>query len=152
MVLNEHNSSCITSQLEPGIYTFKDLTESLFNILQPEYELINNPVDIEFDDITMRTKLVVTPGIVAIRFDEKSFFDTILGFTPHWMYNFLNEYISQKIANLSTKNKILLKRDCIYGSILDGCRQPIWYSFVLVKPAGFKVFSKPETNLYKTNE
>ena len=43
-------------------------------------------IDIEYDDITMKTKLVVKSGIIAIRFDEKSFFSTVLGFTPGWDY------------------------------------------------------------------
>ena len=42
-----------------------------------------------------------------------------------------------------------MKCDCIDGSILDGCRQPILYSFVLDKPAGYKVFWEPETKHYK---
>ena len=35
-VLDEYNSSFITSDLQPGIYTFKDLSKGLCNILQPE--------------------------------------------------------------------------------------------------------------------
>ena len=33
LVLDEYNSSFITYELEPGIYTFKDISEALFNIL-----------------------------------------------------------------------------------------------------------------------
>ena len=36
LVLDEYNSSFITYELEPGIYTFKDLSEALLKILQPE--------------------------------------------------------------------------------------------------------------------
>ena len=93
----------------------------------------------------MKIKLVVRPGIIAIRFDEKSFFSTVLAFTPAWDYKHYNEYTSQKVLNLSTTNKILLKCDCINGSILDGCGQPILYSFVLDKEPGYKVFSVPQT-------
>ena len=35
LVLDENNSSFITYELQPGIYTFKDLFEALFNMLQP---------------------------------------------------------------------------------------------------------------------
>ena len=38
LVLDEYKSSFFTYELEHGIYTFKDLSEALFNILQPEYE------------------------------------------------------------------------------------------------------------------
>ena len=51
--------------------------------------------------------------------------------------------------NLSTTNKVQLKCDCIDGSIQDGIRQPILYSFVLNKPSGYKIFSEPETIHYK---
>ena len=37
LVLDEYNSSFITYELDPGIYTFKDISEALFNILQSEY-------------------------------------------------------------------------------------------------------------------
>ena len=73
LVLDEYNSNFITCKIEPGIYTFKDISEAVFNILQSEYPGPSNVIDIEYDDITMKTKLVVKSGIIAIRFDEKSF-------------------------------------------------------------------------------
>ena len=93
--------------------------------------------------------MVLRAGIIAIRFDEKSFFSSILGFTPGWDYKHYNEYISQKIVNLTSTKKIYLKCDVIDGSILDGFRHPILYSFVLDKPSGYKVFSELETIHYK---
>ena len=149
LVLDEYNSNFITYELEPGIYTFKDISEALFNILQTEYPGSSNVNIIEYDHITGKTKLVVRDGIMAIRFDEKSFFSTILGFTSGWDYNNYNQYLSQKIVNLSSTNKIHLKCDCIDGSIQDGLRQPILFSFVLDKPSGYKVFCEPETIHYK---
>ena len=149
LVLDEYNSNFITYELEPGIYTFKDISEALFNILQTEYPGPSNVIIIEYDDITGKTKLVVRDGIIAIRFDEKSFFSTILGFTPGWDYKHYNRYISQKFVNLSSTNKIHLKCDAMDGSVVDGVRQPILYSFVLDKLPGYKVFSEPETIHYK---
>ena len=149
LVLDEYNSSFITYELETGIYTFKDISEALLNILQIEYPGPSNVINIEFEDITRKTKLVVNIGIIAIRFDEKSFFSTILGFTPRWDYKHYNKYISQKTENLSNTNKIHLKCDAIDGSVVDGVRQPILYSFVLDKPSGYKVFSEPEAIHYK---
>ena len=139
----------ITYELQPGIYIFKEIQEALFNILQPQYDLFNNSVVIEFDANTKKTRLVVRPGIIVRRFGEKSFFSTILGFNPLWDYKHYNEYISQKIVNLSSANKIHLKSDVIDGSVVNGLRQPILYSFVLDKPPGFKVFSEPETTHLK---
>ena len=149
LVLDEYNSNFITYELEPGIYTFKDISEALFNIIQFEYPGPSNVIDIEYDDITMKTKLDLKAGIIAIRFDEKSFFSSILGFTSGWDYKHYNKYISQKNVNLSNTNKIHLKCDCIDGSVVNGIRQPILFSFVLDKPSGYKVFCEPETIHYK---
>ena len=89
--LDEYNSSFITYEITPGIYTFKDISEARFNILQSEYPGPSNVIDIEYDDITMKAKLVVGFRIIAIRFDEKSFFSTVLGFTPGWDYKHYNK-------------------------------------------------------------
>ena len=42
-----------------------------------------------------------------------------------------------------------MKCDCIDGSVVNGLRQPIIYSFVLDKLPGYKVFSEPETIPFK---
>ena len=97
LVLDKYDSRVITYELEPGNYTFKYLSEALFNILQPEYEVFNSSVNIEFDDITMENKLVLRSRIVAVTFNEYSFFSSIIGFTPHWDYKPYIEYKSQKI-------------------------------------------------------
>ena len=149
LVSDKYNSRFITYELETGIYAFKDISEALFNILQSEYPGPSNVSDIEFDDITRKTKLVVKNGIIAIRFDEKSFFSTFFGFTPGWDYKHYNEYTSQKIVNLNSTNKVHLKCDCIDGSIQNGLGQPILFSFVSNKPSGYKVFCEPETIHYK---
>ena len=66
----------------------------------------------------------------TLRFDDRSFFHTLLGFTSYWDYKPSNVYTSDKILNLNTVNKIHLKCDIIHGSVVDGVRQPILYSFV----------------------
>ena len=149
LVLDEYNSSFITYELDPGIYTFKDISEILFNVLQSEYPGPSNVIDIEYDDITTKTKLVVKSGIIALRFDEKSFFSTVLGFTPGWDYKHYHKYISQKTVNLSSTNKIHLKSYVIDGSLVNGIRQLFLFGFVLDKLPGYKVFCEPEIIPYK---
>ena len=149
LVLDEYNSNFITYEIEPGIYSYRDIAAAVFYILQSDYPQSNSEIIIRLDDITRKTKLVVRSGIIAKRFDEKSFFSTILGFTPGWDYKHYNQYLSQKIVNLSNTKKIHLKCDAIDGSIQDGVRQPILFSFVLDKPSGYKVFCQPETIHYK---
>ena len=95
-------------------------------------------------------------GLGTLRFDKRSFFHTLLCFEPYWDYKPTNSnhgtipgvYISDKILKLNTIDEIHLKCDCIDGSIQDGIRQPILFSFVLDKPSGYKVF-EPETIHYK---
>ena len=149
LVLDEYNSSFITYEVEPGLYTYRDISEAVFYILQSEYPQSSSEIDIRLDDGTGKTKLVVNSGIIALRFDEMSFFSTILGFSSGWDYKHYHQYLSQKIVNLSNTKKIHLKCDCIDGSIQDGVRQPILFSFVLDKPSGYKVFCQPETLHYK---
>ena len=93
--------------------------------------------------------MVVKPGIIAIRFDENSFFSTVLGFTPGWDYKHYNKYTSQKVVNLDGTNKRHLKCNVIDGSVVNRLRQPILYSFVLDKKPGYKMFTEPETIYYK---
>ena len=69
LVLDEYKSSFYTYEVSPGLYTFKDFSEVLLSSLQPEYEGYHNAIDINFDDITIKTKLIVGPSIVAIGFD-----------------------------------------------------------------------------------
>ena len=149
LVLDEYNSSFVTYKLEPGIYSYRDISEALFYILQSEYPSSDSEILMRLDPITRKTKLVVNSGYIAIRFEENSFFSTILGFTPGWDYKHYNQYLSQKIVNLSSTNKIHLKCDVFDGSVVNGDRQPILYSFVLDKPSGYKVFCEPETIHYK---
>ena len=47
LVLDENNSCFNTYELDPGIYTFKDISEVVFNILQSEYPGPSNVIDIE---------------------------------------------------------------------------------------------------------
>ena len=104
-------------------------------ILQSEYEGYHNAIDIEYDDISKKTKMYVRAGTIAIKFDEKSFFSTILGFTSGCDYKHYNNYTSQNIVNLGSTNKIP-KCDVIDGSIVNGLRQPILYSFKLDRKPG----------------
>ena len=69
-------------------------------------------------------------GIIAIRFDEKSFFSTIQGFNPPLDYKHYIKCVSQKIKNLNAINKIYFKCDFVDGSIVNGLRQLMLLSFV----------------------
>ena len=54
--------------------------------------------------------------------------------------------------NLSIINKISLKCICILGSVLNGIRELLGYTFVSDKLPGYKVFCNPERLHYKKNK
>ena len=160
LILKEYNSHFVTYELNPGIYTIQDISDAIQTFSGHE-----ETIQLEYDDISMRTTIILKFknkktmfALGTLRFDKQSFFHTLLGFSPIWDYKPDNSnhvripgvYPSDKIIlNLNTIDKIHLKCDCIDGSIQDGVRQPILFSFVLDKPCGYKVFCEPETIHYK---
>ena len=101
----------------------------------------------EYDDFSMKTKFISKRSggtFGTLRFDEKSFFNTLSVFTPYWDYkptnannaNSLGVYISEKITYFSTIAKIHLKCVVIDGSVVKGIRDPILFSFISDKPPG----------------
>ena len=151
LILKEYNSHFVIYELTPGIYTIQDISDTI-HTFSGHSEII----EIEYDDITMKTKIILKYKegrkrfiLGTLRFDEGSFFHTLLGFTPFWDYRASGIYTSDKVLNLNTINKIHLKCDCIDSRIEDGVRQPILFTFVLDKPSGYKIFSEPETIHFK---
>ena len=157
LILKQYNEKFTTYELEPGNYSIEDIQNSVYPLGDHEGTL-----QIEYDDLDNKVKLILTrfgESFGTLGFDEKSFFHTLFGFTPYWDYKPTNAihadapgaYTSDKfILNLNTIIKIHLKCDIIDGSIQDGVRQPILFSFILDKPNGYKVFCEPETIHYKT--
>ena len=45
--------------------------------------------------------------------------------------------------------KFILKCDCIQGSIVNGIRETILYSFALRSPPGHKIYKEPRVKLFK---
>ena len=146
-ILKQYNEKFVTYELDSGNYTIEDLQKAVYFLGDHEGTL-----QIGYDDLNKKVKPILTrfgSTFETLRFDEKSFFHTLLGFTPYWDYK-PGVYSSDKvILNLNTINKIHLKCDIIDGCIQDGVRQPILFSFVLDKPAGYKIFCEPETIHYQ---
>ena len=151
LILKEYNSYSITYELTPGIYSIQDISDTIHT-----FSGHMETIQIEYDDISMKTKIILKyigglkrVVLGTLRFDERSFFHTLLRFTPYWDYKSPGVYTSDKILNLNTVNKIHLKCDVIDGSVVDGVRQSILYIFVLDKKPGYKIFCEPETIHYK---
>ena len=58
-------------------------------------------------------------------------------------------YKSDRPINISGSDKIHLKCDCTQGSIVNGIREPILYSFALSSPPGHKIYKEPRVKLFK---
>ena len=160
LILKRYKSHFITYELTPGIYRIQDISDTI-HTFSGHSEIIK----IGYDDLNKKTKIILVFknnrnafGLGTLRFDERAFFHSVLGFAPYWDYKPTNSnhdaipgvYTSDKILlNLNTKIKIHLNCDAIDGSIQDGVRQPVLFGFVLDKPIGFKVFCEPETIHYK---
>ena len=137
--------------LNPGIYEVVDLNNSLKYILPNTVK-----VNITIDDIRLKSNLKTNQTLI---FTEKSFFYTILGFTRSRSYPLdgierfyqliAGPYKSDKPLNITGIDKLHLKCDCIQGSIVNGIREPIFYSFALSSPPGHKIFKEPRIKLFK---
>ena len=140
--------------LNPGIYEVNDLNNTLKHILPDNVE-----VNITIDDIGLKSNLKINQTLI---FTERSFFYTILGFTQSRSYPLddiashyqiiAGSYESNKSINIISIDKIHLKCNCIQGSIVNGRREPILYSFVLSSPPGHKIYKKPRVKLFKKNQ
>ena len=137
--------------LNPGIYEVNDLNNTLKHILPDNVE-----VNITIDDIGLKSNLKINQTLI---FTERSFFYTILGFTQSRSYPLddidshyqliAGSYKSDKPINITGIDKIHLKCDCIHGSIVNGIREPILYSFGLSSPPGHKIYKEPRVKLFK---
>ena len=149
--LNYFSTKRIGFSLDRGIYEVVDLNNTLKYILPDNVEL-----KIKIDDIRLKSKLKINPTLL---FTEKSFFYTSSGFTQSRSYP-LDDiegfyqlipglYKSDKPINITGIDKFHFKCDCIQGSIVNGIREPILYSFALSSPPGHKIYKEPRIKLFK---
>ena len=113
-------------------------------------------VNIAVDDVRLKSNLTTNK---TIRLTEKSVFYVILGFAqshlgelgdiPGFIHLIPGSYKSDKPINISGVDKIHLISDCINGSIVNGNREPILYSFAFDQPPGDKIYKEPRTKLFK---
>ena len=137
--------------LNTGIYEIVDLNNTLKYILPDKVK-----ISVTIDDIRLKSNLKINQTLI---FTEKSFFYTILGFTQSDSYPLddidgfyqliAGSYKSDKPNNITGIDKIHLKCDCIQGSIVNGIRESILYSFALSSPPGHKIYKEPRIKLFK---
>ena len=62
-------------------------------------------------------------------------------------------YKSEKPINITGIDKVHLKTFCVLGSVVNGVRESILYSFALDQLPGYKINKEPRIKLFKrTNE
>ena len=137
--------------IEPNIYNVVDLNKTLKNILPNSVK-----IDITIDERKYKTDLKINQTLI---FTNKSFFYTILGFTQSHSYPLediegfyqliAGLYKSERPINITGIDKVHLKCDCVDGSIVNGTREPILYSFALDQPPGHKIYKEPKVKLFK---
>ena len=71
----------------------------------------------------------------------------LLGFTSKTYSE--GTHMSEKPVMISSVDKVHLKCDCVDGSIVNGIREQILFSFNLGAPPGYKIKNNPTTVLYK---
>ena len=136
--------------IPPGIYEFNELNDCIQRIIQKNnesFKLIEKTIEpIKFeivaDPINMHCTLTTNHKIL---FNSK--LNEVLGFENKFYDP--GQHISEKVINIMPINKIHLKCNTIDGSIVNGIRQPILFSFSLDKAPGFKIYKEPKLILYK---
>ena len=137
--------------LNPGFFEVIDLNNTLKYILPDNVKL-----NVTIDDIKLKSNLKTNQTSI---FTEKSFFYTFLGFTRSRSYPLddidgfyqliAGSYKSDRPININGIDKIHLKCGCVEGSIVNGIREPILYSFALSSPPGHKIYEEPRLKLCK---
>ena len=133
-------------EIPPGAYELIDINNAIQEKLNdcpgPGYKLHFN---IEADTISMKSVLTTS---YSIYFNSE--LNTLSGFTNKG-YS-AGTHISEKPVMITTTDKVHLKCDCVDGSIVNGIREQILFSFNLSAPPGYKIIKKPMIILYKKNK
>ena len=134
----EHDSFGI--QLTPGAYELVDINASVKQIYnESDYDFKFNIIP---DTISMKSVLTTSNPI-----HFNSDFNKVLGFTQRDYPP--RTHTSEKPVMITTTDKVHLKCDCVDGSIVNGIREQILFSFNLSAPPGYKIIQEPTTVLYK---
>ena len=136
----------IEIELPPGAYELVDINNTIQQELIKCCTLPGGSSDfklnIEADTISMKSVLTTSN---PINFNSK--LNELLGFTnTHYIQG---THISEKPVMITTTDKVHLKCDCVDGSIVNGIREQILFSFNLSAPPGYKIIKEPNIILYK---
>ena len=129
----EHDSFGI--QLTPGAYELVDINASIKQIItdmKPALLYSDFKFNIIPDTISMLSVLTTSN---PIHFNSE--LNKVLGFTQRDYPS--RTHTSEKPVMITTTDKVHLKCDCVEGSIVNGIREQILFSFNLSAPPGYKI-------------
>ena len=136
-------SNCLGIEIPPGAYELNDISNTI------QQEFINSwgfysdfKFNIEADTMSMKSVLTTS---YSIYFNSE--LNTLLGFTNKGYT--AGTHISEKPVMITTTDKVHLKCDCVDGSIVNGIREQILFSFNLSAPPGYKILKDPNIILFK---
>ena len=139
-------SDSIEIELPPVAYELVDINNTIQQVLIKCCTLPGGSSDfklnIEADTISMKSVLTTASGIYF-----NSELNKLLGFTKT-RYS-AGTHTSEKPVMITTTDKVHLKCDCVDGSIVNGIREQILFSFNLSAPPGYKIIKEPNIILYK---
>ena len=137
------------NSLKPKIYNVVDLNTTLKNL--PDVK-----IGVTVDEQIYKTNLKTNQTVI---FTNENFFYIILGFTQSHTYPLddidgfyqliAGSYKSDKPINITGIDKVHLNCNVVDGSIMNGVREPILYSFALDQPPGHKTYKEPIIKLLK---
>ena len=138
-------SDCLEIETPPGAYELVDINNAI------QQKLINScgsllGSDFKFniipDTISMKSILTTSDPIYF-----NSELNKLLGFTKTDYP--AGTHRSEKPVMITTTDKVHLKCNCVDGSIVNGIREQILFSFNLSAPPGYKIIKEPNIILYK---
>ena len=136
----EIQDDSIEIELPPGVYELVDINNAIKQkIHESDYDF---KIDIIPDTISMKSVLTTSN---SIHFNSR--LNILLGFTNKDYPP--GTHTSEKPVMITTTDKVHLKCDCVDGSIVNGIREQILFSFNLSAPPGYKIINNPTTVLYK---
>ena len=137
--------------LNPAICEITDINTTLKYILPDSVKL-----NVTIDDNRLKSNLKINQTLMLTKI---SFFSSILGFVQSCsgplvdvdcFYQLIpGTYKNDRPNNIMRVEKVHLKCDCIYGSIVNGVRDPILDSFALSSLPGHKIYIEPKIELFK---
>ena len=112
-------------------------------------------VSITIDDIRLKSNIKINQTLI---FTKKTFFYSLLGFTQshqgplndiEGFYQILaGSYEGDRPINITGIDKVHLKCNVVDGSIVNGKRESILFSFGLSSPPHHKIYKKPRVKLF----